>query len=132
MLLFVYGSLKKGFSNHHLLEKARFVKTCTTKDKFTMINLGEYPALIEKPSCKIEGELYEIDDLDLKTQKDIDDLEEYPALYDKKIIQLDSDELAFMYYIKDNIINKIVKNFTVMGDGNWKKNQTNENINKEK
>lgn len=121
MLLFVYGSLKKDFSNHHLLNKAGFIKTCKTKDKFTMLDFGEYPALIEKPSYTIEGELYEIDDNDLKTQKEIDELEEYPALYDKKIIQLDSDELAFMYYIKDNIINNIVKNYTVMGDGNWKK-----------
>jgi len=125
MLLFVYGSLKKGFSNHHLLKKAEFKKQCKTGEKFALINLGYYPALIEKPCYQVEGELYEIRDDDEETLKAIDKLEQYPDFYDKKVIRLDSEEFAFVYYIKENVINKHIKKHVVMNEGTWKSGDRN-------
>jgi gamma-glutamylcyclotransferase (GGCT)/AIG2-like uncharacterized protein YtfP len=119
MLLFVYGSLKKGFCNYHYMKNAKFLNKCRTKDKFTMFNLGEYPAISEEPSYQIEGELYEIADDDLQTLQNIDELEQYPDFYDKKIIQLDSEEFAMVYYIRENII-RTIKSASVMSEGNWK------------
>lgn len=67
---FVYGTLKKGFSNHWLMEDvvakghARFLGTARTKEKFPMV-CGPYqvPFLIDLPSTghHVRGELYEVD-----------------------------------------------------------------------
>ena len=66
---FVYGTLKKGFSNHWLIEEicatghARFLGFARTKQKFPMV-CGPYqvPFLIDIPSQghHVRGELYEV------------------------------------------------------------------------
>ncbi|KAG0562214.1 hypothetical protein KC19_9G126900 [Ceratodon purpureus] len=67
---FVYGTLKKGFSNYWLMEEvcatghARFLGSARTKQKFPMV-CGPYqvPFLIDIPSegHHVRGELYEVD-----------------------------------------------------------------------
>lgn len=66
---FVYGTLKKGFSNYWLMEDvvakghARYLGTARTKQKFPMV-CGPYqvPFLIDLPSAgyHVRGELYEV------------------------------------------------------------------------
>ncbi|WP_114416589.1 gamma-glutamylcyclotransferase family protein [Marinospirillum perlucidum] len=59
-LIAVYGSLKQGQSNHHYLEKARFLG----QDKIHQIvlyDLGPYPGAKLSSSRGIDVELYEVD-----------------------------------------------------------------------
>ena len=63
ILLFVYGTLKRGLSNHRRLEGQSLVGEATTKDAYQLWDLGPFPALTKEgpePS-RINGELYEID-----------------------------------------------------------------------
>lgn len=57
-LLFVYGSLKRGFSNHRLLSGASFVGDCRTARRYRLLVLGTYPALATEGDQQIQGELY--------------------------------------------------------------------------
>lgn len=67
---FVYGTLKRGFSNYWLMDDvvakghARFLGTARTKQKFPMV-CGPYqvPFLIDLPAAghHVRGELYEVD-----------------------------------------------------------------------
>lgn len=77
ILLFVYGTLKTDYANHHLLQKlnAKLIsKTAFLKDKFVVRKnrYYKYPYLIElinenedtlygNQKLEIEGELFEID-----------------------------------------------------------------------
>jgi gamma-glutamylcyclotransferase (GGCT)/AIG2-like uncharacterized protein YtfP len=70
--LFVYGSLKKGYHNHFLLEEAKFLGKKTIKG--TMYSLNHFPGVVLKGESEIEGELYEVDD---KTLNLVDRLEGY-------------------------------------------------------
>lgn len=96
--LFVYGSLKRGFGNHHFLEESKFVSKITTKiSSFRMFSLGGFPGVSLQPNGrKIIGELYEIDD---NTLQRIDYLEGNGNFYNRRLIKLDNGDTAWMYII---------------------------------
>ena len=58
-LLFVYGSLKQGRANHHLLHAAEYVSRVRTAPRFALRVVQGYPALVSG-SRSIVGELYRL------------------------------------------------------------------------
>lgn len=61
-IIFVYGSLKKGFLRHSVLENQRYLGTAKTQPKYKMYQVADFPGLKKSESGKsIWGELYEID-----------------------------------------------------------------------
>jgi len=75
-LVFVYGSLKKGFSNHRLLSTSEFVSKGTVHDA-ELYSLGGFPALVSGGGS-VEGELYEVSP---ETLRNLDMLEGHPNFY---------------------------------------------------
>ena len=106
MTLFVYGSLKKSFENHHFLDGAKFLGVATTKEKYPMVNIVKaYPYLInQKRKGKIiKGEAYVIDKQILSR---LDLLEGYPEHYDRANITLlvgDATLEAITYFVNQKI-----------------------------
>ena len=100
-ILFVYGSLKKGFDNHNLLAKdATYIGKAITVDKYGMFgdSFGNYPYLIPTPIMQIHGELYHIKSKDL--WKKLDEFEGAPKYYDRQKILVTTDDTiqsAFVY-----------------------------------
>ena len=100
-LLFVYGSLKKGFDNHNLLSKyAKRLGKARTVKKFGMFedSFGNYPYLIPAPYTRIQGELYEIQRKELMDK--LDKFEGSPEYYERKKIEVKSHhgvQRAFVY-----------------------------------
>lgn len=84
--VFVYGTLKRGYHNHYILENSKFVKDHTLSRKFLMLDSGAYPVLL---NADIEysgypvGEVYEVDD---ETMARLDRLEAVGKLYDRKVV----------------------------------------------
>jgi gamma-glutamylaminecyclotransferase len=79
-LVFVYGSLKKGFHNHRLLSsgQAKFLGDAQSiAPEYAMLDLGSFPGLIEGTQ-RVTGELYEVDD---HTFHRLDSLEGHPHMY---------------------------------------------------
>jgi len=60
-LVFVYGSLRKNYGNHHRLDGATFIDTDTIRGKLFTTH-GAYPFLTRSNSNKdrITGEIYEV------------------------------------------------------------------------
>lgn len=97
MKVFVYGSLKRGFGNHGLLEWSDFIATTRTKSKsFGMVSLTAFPAVYEGGNCSIEGELYEVDSTTLFF---LDMLEGNGEFYERQVVELESGDSAWMYCI---------------------------------
>lgn len=113
--VFVYGSLRKGFSNHSLLGKSKCLGTFTTKKKYVMKSLGRFPGVFKvKRMCPdttdlspsetvrkfslyrpVEGELYEVD---IPTLQSLDALESNGSFYLREKIPLkEYDENVWMY-----------------------------------
>lgn len=104
--LFVYGSLKKGFDNHKLLEKsAKRLGKASTVGKFAMYedSFGNYPFLVKKPISKVKGELYEVKRKELLDK--IDEFEGAPELYQRKKIKVKTHHgVSFAYtYIREDV-----------------------------
>ncbi len=79
-LIFVYGTLRKGENNHHLLEKSEYLGLFETDPDYQLVDLGSYLGMI-KGNSKITGEVYRIDD-QLLAQLDV--LENVPDEYHRE------------------------------------------------
>jgi len=109
MFVFVYGSLKKDFKFHYLLEnRSIFIGNAKTIEKYSLFRYKnfDFPYMNSIPSSVIHGELYKIDK---KTLKDLDLLEGYPIFYNRKQIQVisnGSNYLSYVYFLKEDLIEK--------------------------
>lgn len=83
--VFVYGSLLSGESNHRQMAGARLVGEAVTEARFTLVDLGPYPALVAGGETAIVGEVYEVDEVLLAR---LDRFEGHPHLYQRTTIVL--------------------------------------------
>jgi len=95
--VFVYGSLKRGGCYHQFLRDARYLGDHVCAPKYTMLDLGRYPGVIEKGATAIQGEVYAIDG---STLARLDQLEEHPAVYIRRLIDTAFGR-AWMYLYQD-------------------------------
>ncbi len=63
-LIFVYGTLKRGFCRAHHLAGQTFVGGACTSPQYLMYDCGQYPGLIidRKEGISIQGELWSVDE----------------------------------------------------------------------
>lgn len=63
-LVFVYGTLKRGCSNHASLRGQRFIGIASTEPGFRLFSLGQYPGMVrwEEDPGGVTGEVWEVDD----------------------------------------------------------------------
>ncbi|MDC0611280.1 gamma-glutamylcyclotransferase [Vibrio sp.] len=108
-LVFVYGSLRKGESNHWYLESSQFIGAFATEPEFAMYDLGPYPGIVEG-SFSVRGEVYQIDD---DTLHHLDELEDVPVEYRRETIETPYGE-AWVYIYQDaSNLNQLVSS------GDW-------------
>lgn len=106
--IFVYGTLKRRFSNHHLISKCNYLGEAETIDKYPMVvtKSSYYPYLLLNKGIGnyIQGELYCITNSTLHI---LDQLENYPNHYDRKFIDIQTEdnniEKALIYFLKTPI-----------------------------
>lgn len=79
-LVFVYGSLKKGYGNHPILGNSECLGGAVTKLQFQMHSFGGFPALV-KGDKSYQGEVYLVDEA---TMVRLDRLEGYPHFYTRQ------------------------------------------------
>jgi gamma-glutamylcyclotransferase (GGCT)/AIG2-like uncharacterized protein YtfP len=62
-LIFVYGTLKRGFCRSAFLEGQRFLATANTVPEYRLYDLGSYPGMVwvGQQGTSIAGELFEVD-----------------------------------------------------------------------
>lgn len=83
MNMFVYGTLKKGHSNHKLLKRSTYIGEATIEG-YCIYDLGFYPGIKVEEGSQVAGELYEITD---QVLKDLDRLEGEGYLYKREMTE---------------------------------------------
>ena len=60
-LVFVYGSLKRGYALHAMLQGQVCLGNAVTEPLYRLFDLGSYPGLVEWPEgIAIRGEVYQV------------------------------------------------------------------------
>jgi gamma-glutamylcyclotransferase (GGCT)/AIG2-like uncharacterized protein YtfP len=95
VLLFVYGSLKRGEPNHHELGRACFVAEVSTLPRFALRVMAGYPLLV-RGSCSIRGELFDLATTQLRS---LDAFE--GEAYERCEIELTDGRCATTYMARD-------------------------------
>jgi gamma-glutamylcyclotransferase (GGCT)/AIG2-like uncharacterized protein YtfP len=115
--LFVYGTLLSGEANHGRLQAARRVGVRRTEPRYTLLNLGEYPALIEGGSTSVVGELYDLEDGLLPA---IDSFEGHPSLYRRTAIRLLGGEAVEGYVLA---VPRRRRRSAIIASGDWREHR---------
>lgn len=82
-LVFVYGTLRQGESNHHYLQGSEYLGLFETEPCYQLFNLGPYPGVVAG-NDKLIGEIYRITE-EVLAQLDI--LEDIPNEYIRNTIE---------------------------------------------
>ena len=107
--VFVYGTLKRGYGNHHLLTNALYLGTASTKDKWTMVGKDmSFPYVVlkdDKEGHQVKGECYMVDAV---TMMGLDRLEGVAYNHYKKVrvpllFSDDNTEQEAIMYIACNL-----------------------------
>lgn len=86
MKLFVYGTLKKGQYNHHLLMDSKYLYDTVIKG-FTLYDVGYgYPFAVKKEGSFITGEVYEVDQEIYQIIEDMELYARYSVIETKDMI----------------------------------------------
>ncbi len=105
--VFVYGTLKRGFDNHGILVKSKFISTAKTLHSYPLIcKYPSFPYLIdgEGEGFCVHGEVY---DVSSQTMLRLDELEGYPEHYTKREIEVVLEDktitMATVYFLAEKI-----------------------------
>lgn len=116
MRLFVYGTLKKGFRAHDILERqsAVFLKEARTIPQYQLYEINWFPGMVidELTPGGVRGELY------LVTQECLDRLDAYegaPDLFRRHEVELDDGSTAISYLFNKEFVGK-----SRIEDGFWR------------
>jgi gamma-glutamylaminecyclotransferase len=61
--VFVYGTLKRGGSNHHFLAGQKFLGEARTEPGYNLYSLGDYPGMVRSTDAShdVTGEVWAVD-----------------------------------------------------------------------
>lgn len=95
-ILFVYGTLKRGGRNNHLVAGGRFLGEAITEPRYRVYDLGPHPALVvdEVSGLAVRGELWEVDAPALAA---LDEFEEVPGPFVRAAVAVEGERAVEAY-----------------------------------
>jgi len=89
--IFVYGTLRKGFGLHTVIEDCPFIGYAKTDNDYTLIEGTNFPFLVEREGDGAIGEVYSIPEFLIP---ELDRIEGHPFFYERKkiIVKLDNEK----------------------------------------
>ncbi len=98
-ILFVYGTLKRGLRNHHLIGHQEFLGEAVTEPRYRVIDLGPHPGLIidNANGLPVKGELWAVNE---RCLAELDAFEEAPGPFVREPVAIvGRQDLIFAYFM---------------------------------
>jgi gamma-glutamylcyclotransferase (GGCT)/AIG2-like uncharacterized protein YtfP len=112
ILVAVYGSLRKGFGNHRVLERNEAQILSTERiGGFKMFSMGAFPFI--QPASEEDMITIEVYAVPITGLPDLDRLEGYPSFYNRKLVQTSKGQ-AWIYFIENER-----GGYQQVHDGDW-------------
>lgn len=102
--VFVYGTLKRGGSNHRYLAGQHYLGNARTAPGYTLYSLGDYPGMVHSgdPTHTVTGEVWLVDAAGLVQLDALEGVDE--GLYARELIALvapcDTEPVATYLYLR--------------------------------
>ena len=109
----MYGLLLAGEREHELIEGAEFLGAIVTAPQYTLVDLGVYPALLDRGQAAVVGELYLVD---RKQRFAVDVKKEVPILFQRISVHLADGTTAETYAMKE----EQVRGKRRLANGDWR------------
>jgi gamma-glutamylaminecyclotransferase len=110
-ILFVYGTLKRGQKNHHLLAGQELIGDAVSLPRYRVLDLGEHPGMIvdDTNGLAVKGELWAVSDRCLAS---LDEFEEVPGPFIRAPVEIEVwGEEVYAYFW-----NRLAEDGTRSGD----------------
>ena len=120
MNVFVYGTLMKGYWNHRLLEREKFIGEGKIQNYGLYNVTSPYPGVIQKNGASVLGEIYDVSE---KTLKKLDELEGEGTLYIRRAVNVETSEgvLEAYTYLWNKTVNE--KDYVDVKDLPWRQHK---------
>lgn len=112
MLVFVYGTLRKGEVNHDVIDGCPFVKNARTEPRYTLHDHRWFPSMASGGTTAVTGEVY---DLEPKTLWEVDRLEGHPSYYRRQHIVLEDGQTVQAYLMPV----EVASFYPIIDSGDW-------------
>lgn len=113
VLLFVYGLELQGEREHDLLAGSELVGVVRTLPRYTLVDLGVYPSLLDGGTVAVTGELYRVDK---QVRFTLDVKKECPVLFYRSQVELEGGVVAETYFMRE----EQVRGKRRLRHGSWK------------
>ncbi len=122
--VFVYGTLRKGGSNHFRMDGAEFVGKGVVKGEIYQIDTNPklvFPALKLDGECRVVGEVYQVSETQLKALDAFEGISErYEEPYEYRRVmtgvEMESGELAYAWVWEWN---SCLEGAKLLPEGDW-------------
>lgn len=101
-ILFVYGTLKRGQSNHRLLADQEFFGEAASAPRYRVFDLGAYPGMVrdEENGLAVRGELWAVGE---RCLAELDGFEEVPDWFVREPVAVPGREQVWAYFLNTPI-----------------------------
>lgn len=119
MKLAVYGTLKRGHSNHRYLYGTKYLGEFVTEPIYTMYSLGSFPAVRLNGKTGITVEVYETDNEEIINL--INSLERYTGIKNDSANWYDCITIDTPYGLAEMFYQKKYAECAVLESGKWER-----------
>lgn len=122
-LIAVYGSLRKGLSNHGIIQEALYIGEFTSEPVFKMYDLGAYPAITHGGNSSIEFEVYAVNEQELEKVNSLEGFHEDrdDNYYSRAIIKSPFGKAYYFFFSETGkLSHNLDDGGLLVESGNWK------------
>ena len=120
--VFVYGTLMEGGRFNKVMVSSGGKKLSNALITGHKLMLITYPTVVEEEGSSVKGEVWQFNGEEKEVLLELDRIESYPHLYDRKKGEIEKYGEVWIYFMQPSIVKEQIEvgNFEEILGGDWK------------